>query len=235
MERKAVSSRSGVVIGGLASRLAAMRVTPNQLSVFSVIASLLVPAGLLAIGGPAGALLAIVGIQLRLLARLLDGLVATEQGAVPGSLCGELSDRLSDSIVLVPMGYAAQSLELGWLCALLAALAAHVRVLGAAAALARPIGGQTAGPMGDRLGSPLGDPTGGSTGGPIGDPMAGRYRMVVATVTLAVVACAPLVPEYPLNPSALRLGLIVIAVGTVWTCWSRARIAAVSLAQRSAQ
>ncbi|SAI42588.1 CDP-alcohol phosphatidyltransferase [Bordetella ansorpii] len=208
MERRAVSSRSNRLIQGMARRLAATRVTPDQISAFSVVASLLAPLGLLAVGGPAGAVLAIAGIQLRLLANVLDGLVAVEggKGSALGALYNEFPDRLADSIILVSIGHAAHSIELGWLCALLAALTAYVRVAGGA------------------LGQPqrfLG-------------PMAKQHRMAVATVALALAACAPLAPSFPLDPAALRVGLIVIAVGSAWTCWTRTRAIAIGLAKPEA-
>ncbi len=191
----------------MARRLATTRVTPNQISVASVAASLLAPLGLLAIGGPGGASLAILGIQLRLLANVLDGLVAVEggKGSAMGALYNEFPDRLADSIILVSLGHAAQSVELGWLCALLAALTAYVRVFGGA------------------MGQPqrfLG-------------PMAKQHRMAVATVALAAAACAPLAPSFPLDPAALRIGLIIIAVGSAWTCWTRTRAIAAGLTEEA--
>lgn len=51
-----------------------------MVSAFSVVASLLVPIGLLLSSGWLGVILAVLGIQLRLLANVLDGLVAVEGG-----------------------------------------------------------------------------------------------------------------------------------------------------------
>jgi phosphatidylglycerophosphate synthase len=77
-------------------------------------------------------LLAAVCIQLRLLANMVDGLVAIEggRGGPTGGIWNEFPDRLEDSLLLVGAGYAASMPELGWLAALLAAICAYVRLLG---------------------------------------------------------------------------------------------------------
>jgi phosphatidylglycerophosphate synthase len=65
-----------------------------------------------------------------------------------GEIFNDLPDRVSDTLVLVATGYAvpatAWAPELGWLAALLAALTAYVRVLGAAAGAAQQFGGPMA-------------------------------------------------------------------------------------------
>lgn len=73
-------------------------------------------------------------VQLRLLANMLDGMVAVEGGRKSkyGPLWNEIPDRLSDSATLVGAGYAAGgSPVLGWLAALLAMLTAYIRAIGA--------------------------------------------------------------------------------------------------------
>jgi phosphatidylglycerophosphate synthase len=72
----------------------------------------------------AGLLLgAIVGIQLRLLCNLFDGMVAIEEGrkTPSGAIFNELPDRFADAFIPVGAGYAAPgtlwSIELGWLAA----------------------------------------------------------------------------------------------------------------------
>ena len=71
-------------------------------------------------------------IQLRLLANMLDGLVAVEggRGGPTGAIWNEFPDRIEDSLFLVAAGYAAELPWLGWLGALLAAVCAYVRLLG---------------------------------------------------------------------------------------------------------
>jgi phosphatidylglycerophosphate synthase len=71
-------------------------------------------------------------IQLRLLANMLDGLVAVEggRGGPTGAIWNEFPDRIEDSLLLVAAGYAGELPWLGWLCALLAAVGDYVRLLG---------------------------------------------------------------------------------------------------------
>ena len=77
-------------------------------------------------------LAAAVCIQLRLLANMLDGMVAVEggRGGPTGAIWNEFPDRIEDSLLLVAAGYAAAMPWLGWLAALLAAVCAYVRLLG---------------------------------------------------------------------------------------------------------
>jgi phosphatidylglycerophosphate synthase len=73
-------------------------------------------------------------IQLRLLANMLDGMVAVEGGrkSKAGPLWNEIPDRVSDSAALVGAGYAAGGIpEFGYSAALLAMLTAYIRAIGA--------------------------------------------------------------------------------------------------------
>jgi len=90
---------------------------------------------------------AAAGIQLRLLCNLLDGMVAVEggKGSKSGELWNDVPDRISDLLILVPVGYALGTLpmarELGWLAGILAVLTAYVRLLGGALGLKQNFGG----------------------------------------------------------------------------------------------
>lgn len=78
-------------------------------------------------------LAAAVFIQLRLLANLLDGMVAIESGkaSVVGELYNEVPDRVSDSAILIGAGFAiGGSPVLGCLAALAAMFTAYVRAIG---------------------------------------------------------------------------------------------------------
>lgn len=110
----------------VAAALARSRLTPNQISVLSVLFALAGAWALLALPGAAGALLCALAILLRLLCNLFDGMVAVEggKGTTTGALYNELPDRLADSLFLVALGYAIATPWLGWLAALLAALTA---------------------------------------------------------------------------------------------------------------
>lgn len=76
---------------------------------------------------------AAVLIELRLLANMLDGMVAVSAGTANrrGELFNDAPDRVADIAVLVGFGYAAGGLPwLGYLAALAAVLTAYIRFLG---------------------------------------------------------------------------------------------------------
>ncbi|HYC68704.1 CDP-alcohol phosphatidyltransferase family protein [Brevundimonas sp.] len=134
-------------------------------------------------------------IQLRLLANLLDGMVAVEhgRGGPLGPVWNELPDRIADALFLVGAGYALRHLDqdlgpaLGWLAAVLAVLTAYIRELGRALGFEADFAG----------------------------PGAKPHRMAVLTAGALLAAVGPL---WPMGPSVLllTLGLIVVlAVITV--------------------
>jgi len=142
--RRPLASRSAVWSHAAARWLSARGLTPNQVSVSSIGFATLGGA-CLALAGTrddvraAGAwfLLSVPFIGLRMLANLLDGLMAIEGGCRSrvGELYNEVPDRFADAILLVCAGYAVTPAPweggLGWLTALLAVLAAYVRAFGA--------------------------------------------------------------------------------------------------------
>ncbi len=77
-------------------------------------------------------LLAAALVQARLMANLLDGMVAIGRGvaSATGELFNEVPDRVSDTAVLVGLGYAAGQPGLGFAAALAAMATAYVRALG---------------------------------------------------------------------------------------------------------
>lgn len=118
-----------------------MGIRPNQVSVMSVVFAAGSAACLWAVikgsGSPAPLwVLAAVGIQLRLVGNLMDGMLAVEGSlkSADGDLYNEFPDRLSDTIILATLGYAAggdQGVAPGWLCAAGALMTAAVRMHGA--------------------------------------------------------------------------------------------------------
>jgi phosphatidylglycerophosphate synthase len=137
-------------------------------------------------------IVAAVGIQLRLLCNLFDGMVAIEGGAQTptGAFWNEAPDRVSDILILVGMGLGAGAPALGWAAAALAVLTAYVRELGA-----------TAGQDPDFCG-----------------PMAKPHRMAAATLAaLAAVLTAAL--DYEVD--SLEAGLWLIAIGAAFTALRR--------------
>jgi phosphatidylglycerophosphate synthase len=196
--RRPLKSRDTGWARTLAAWLARRRVAPNAISV----ASALFAAGAAAAlyfsgreGVPYRFLLlaaAIVGIQLRLLANLLDGMVAVEGGlkTKSGEVFNDLPDRIADALILIAAGYAVQGFPygeaLGWCAAMLAVFTAYVRMLGGAAGLPQSFIG----------------------------PMAKQQRMAVMTV-----ACLLSIFESRfLRPgSILWIALIVVNAGCVLT------------------
>ncbi len=143
--RRELSSRQQPWAGKLARRMAATGLTPNAISLLSLVFSAAAAGALLGAGRPGTAvgvsticyLGAAVGIQLRLLCNLLDGMVAIECGkkSATGGIYNEAPDRLADVILLVAAGQWAgplwgTTLPLGWLAAVLAVGMAYIRVLG---------------------------------------------------------------------------------------------------------
>jgi len=194
LARRPIAARSSAWARLLATRLANSSVTPNQISILSIVVSALGGLAMVAGGTWWSWIVAALCVQLRLICNLLDGMVAIEGGrsSATGALYNEFPDRISDSLLLVPMGYAAGWPWLGWLAALLAALTAYVRVFGGA------LGQQQA----------------------FDGIMAKQRRM--AALTIGLVAQAVETPAFGTRYALLAAG-IVIAVGSLLTCVSRTR------------
>jgi phosphatidylglycerophosphate synthase len=132
--RRPLASRSSGWARWLAARLARSAVTPDQISLLSL-GWALVGGALIAWGSGWPCWIgAAACVQLRLLCNLLDGMIAIEGGKATraGALYNEIPDRLADTLLLVPIGYATGVQWLGWAAALLAALTAYVRAFGGA-------------------------------------------------------------------------------------------------------
>jgi phosphatidylglycerophosphate synthase len=144
--RRPIRSRGARWTQATAGYLAKLGVRPNQISVASMLAAAVGAVSLVFFPQPWKAGICICGIQLRLLCNLLDGMVAVEhQKHTPlGALYNEFPDRVSDSVLLVALGYASGIPWLGWLGALLAALTAYIRVFGVALGFAQDFRGPMA-------------------------------------------------------------------------------------------
>jgi phosphatidylglycerophosphate synthase len=147
-DRRPLKSRGSGWAQALAAALARSPVTPNQISLASIAFAVVGAAALLYWRTPGGLVLCALCVQLRLLCNLLDGMVAVEggKGSPTGALYNEFPDRIADSLFLVALGHAAGLPWLGWLCALLAALTAYVRVTGVSLGLAADFRGPMAKP-----------------------------------------------------------------------------------------
>ena len=201
--RRPLATRSAGWAKALARVLVNSAITPNQISVISIVFAL-IGAGLLLYWPTApGFVLAALCVQLRLLCNLLDGMVAIEGGkqSPVGALYNEFPDRIADSLFLVALGHAAGYGWLGWLMALLAALTAYIRVTGGSLGLAQDFRG----------------------------PQAKPHRMAVMTAALLLGAGELALRG---TFWALLAASIVITIGTALTCVTRTRAIARQLRER---
>ncbi len=202
-ERRPLTSRQAPWAQAIARWLTRIGASPNAISASSMVMALGAGAALAALPMVSSmteriALLiaAIIGIQLRLLCNLFDGMVAVEGGrrSPTGDLWNEVPDRIADSLILVGAGYGVigwpGAPALGWCAALLAALTAYVRTLGKG------------------LGLP----------GLFLGPMAKPQRMAV--LTAAAAAQAALISVVPWG-SVLYGALMVVVIGAAVTVWRR--------------
>jgi phosphatidylglycerophosphate synthase len=194
--RRPLTTRSAGWAKWLASVLVKYDVSPNFISVLSILPAL-IGAWLLACpNSPPHAwntLIAVaICVQLRLLCNMLDGMVAVEGGKQSnlGILYNEIPDRVADSLFIIALGYAVFEPWLGWLGALLAAKTAYIRVLGGANGLKQDFRG----------------------------PLAKPHRMFVMTL-----GCLLGAAELHFNNSyyALTITAYVIAIGSGITCIAR--------------
>lgn len=179
-------------------------ITPNDISLYSVYCGLV--AFIAYIGYvcpqipeqfyPLLAIIAVIGIQLRLLCNLIDGMVAVEGGkkSVVGDIYNEFPDRLSDTFILIGAGIAGSSwisVSLGIMAALFAMFTAYTRVLaGAVGATQKFLG-----------------------------PMAKQHRMALLTVATLICVAEPFC--HNLHRVVYPTVLVIMIIGTVITVWNR--------------
>jgi phosphatidylglycerophosphate synthase len=203
--RRPLKSRDTKWAAAIAGRLARAGVRPNTISVAGTVFAAMAGVGLWLAGETARdwrwsvlLVLAICGMQLRLLCNLFDGMVAIEGGfkTKAGEIFNELPDRFSDAFIFIGAAYSVPDCscarELGWTAAVLAMITAYVRALGAS--------------MGARQHF-------------IG-PMAKQQRMAVMTVACLIGALAPVWAqlEYVI-PAALALVVAGCLVTIFRRCW----------------
>jgi phosphatidylglycerophosphate synthase len=193
--RRPIKARNSRWAAASAAWLARQGGTPNAISCASIGFAAFAGGAFLALRFVSAPLtkaalfvLAIAGIQGRLLCNLLDGMLAIEgaKKSRAGDIFNDLPDRISDPLIIVPAGYAITSLPygpgLGWLAALIAVLTAYVRVLGHSAGTPDFFAG----------------------------PMAKQHRMAVLTAACGLCAMGAF---WSLQQPILYVALLVIAVG----------------------
>jgi phosphatidylglycerophosphate synthase len=190
--RRPIASRSAGWAKAAAAFLARTRVTPNQISMVSVVFAA-IGAALLALKPDAiGLLGCAIAVQARLICNLLDGMVAIEGGkkSPVGSIFNEFPDRIADSLFIVALGYAVGWPALGWFGALAAALTAYIRVFGGSLGFAQDFRG----------------------------PMAKQQRMAILTAGCVIGAAEWL---FTGTHYVLIAVAVIIAAGSVVTCITR--------------
>lgn len=204
-DRRPIAARNLGATQRMAAALVARGASPNGISVAGMAAGMGAGIAFAAVAWwPAAApvfwLLGALLVQARLMANLLDGMVAIGRGVASpvGELFNEVPDRVSDTAVLVGLGVAAGSLALGLGAALAAMLTAYIRTTAKAAGAPTDFAG----------------------------PMAKQHRMALAT-GLAV-WCA-VIPGAWGGAWAVWGVLVVITVGSVATAWRRLARAAAAL------
>ena len=199
MDRRPLKTRERDWAKALASLPVRWRVSPNAISIFSVVFAMGAGAAFIASRNAEGAhrvvllIAAAAGIQLRLLCNMLDGMVAVEgkMATKTGDIFNELPDRIADPLIIVPVGYAiirfySIAPALGWCAGLLAVMTAYVRVLAGSVRVKQDFCG----------------------------PMAKPHRMATLTVAAIIDAGAGYLR---FRDYALMLALIVIILGTIIT------------------
>jgi phosphatidylglycerophosphate synthase len=198
--RRPIKMRSARWARGLASTFAQLGVSPNQVSLLSVACALTGAALFLAEAYSTGSTWLLVGaaacIQLRLLANMLDGLIAVEGGrqTKSGELYNEIPDRIADVLFLASAGYACQHAPwgavFGWSGSVLAVGTAYIRALGARRGAAQDFSG----------------------------PVAKQQRMFLLTVGCLLAAGEHIIGW---RRESLFWILVLIAIGALLTCIRR--------------
>lgn len=200
--RRPLAVRSLSVTKRIAVWLSKKNITPNQISLMSMLfagSGLAFAAGYYYFPSPIWLILFPLAIQLRLLCNLFDGMVAVEGGkkTPAGELFNDVPDRIADPLLIIAAGLIAQSqiaMPLAWVSALLAVLTAYVRVLGVSMGCEADFRG----------------------------PMAKQHRMALLTfvsLLMFVDQLFVLLPAYSFY--AMDMALVAMAVGCVITVWRR--------------
>lgn len=203
-ERRPIASRERKTSQVVAGWLAARSVSPNAISLAGMFAGIAAGAALAATAVPGWGryafVVAAVLMQLRLLANMLDGMVAVQcdKASSVGELFNEVPDRVSDTAAFVGAGYAAGSHPvLGFAAALLAVFIAYLRAEGKVAGAPQEFCG----------------------------PMAKPQRVFLLTIMCLYCGLAPDAwqPSFDRLPELglMAIGLCVILAGEVWTAVRR--------------
>lgn len=204
MDRRPIKTRGAKWVQLSAAKLARMGVTPNQISIMSMVFAFLAAIAYHQSQQNKIFLLVAAGcIQLRLICNLLDGMVAVEhnKSSPSGELYNDVPDRFADVFIILgtaftfahPETYIIVPKDLAWSASVVAVITAYSRVLGRS------------------LGTPSHF---------IG-PMAKQHRMFL--ITIATIAEFFLF-EASQAGIALYTALIIINIGGLFTVYRRLNI-----------
>jgi len=197
--RRPIAARNTGWAASISRLLVKLKISPNQISVASMVFALLA-AGLYgaSYGRTGGQIIILIlagalAVQGRLLCNLFDGMVAIEGGkaAPDGPFWNEAPDRVADILIFTGFGYAAGDMTLGWAVACFSVGTAYIRELGRA------------------VGAPA-DYSG---------PLAKQHRMAIVTLA-SLGAC--LEPLWSQQGQVLKIALWILVVGTAFTGMRRA-------------
>ncbi len=203
--RRPLNSRQWPVFQKLARFLANRNISPNSVSLSSILFAVL--AGLVfaatswidnEIGRRFAWAIGALLVQLRLCSNLLDGLIAVEggKGSATGELYNEVPDRIADVAIMLGLGYSQLGEPmLGSLAAIVCVFVAYVRAIGASMGLGQVFLG----------------------------PMAKPQRMALVTALAAFMAIAPssITPWLLADMTVTDITLLVIIVGGCFTAIRR--------------
>jgi phosphatidylglycerophosphate synthase len=198
-DRRPIATRDAKWAQRTTAWLASHNISPNAISIAGMFACVIAGITLAATSSVYHRLewlVAAVGVQLRLTANMLDGMVALASGRASkvGELYNEIPDRVSDAAVFIGAGFAfGGNPTLGYVVTILSIFTAYVRAAGKIAGAPNEFCG----------------------------PMAKQHRMFVITLICIYSLLTPRSWQViPFDHSALglmTLGLIIIIAGCVVT------------------
>jgi phosphatidylglycerophosphate synthase len=208
IDRRPIATRNRKWAQAATIWLASRNVSPNAISIAGMCACIVAGIALAATSTTDYRILwliAALGAQLRLIANMLDGMVAiaSRRTSKTGELYNEVPDRISDAAVFIGAGFAwGGNVTLGYIATILAIFTAYVRAAGKIAGAPNEFCG----------------------------PMAKQHRMLVVTLICVYAAITPrswqVITFNDSQIGLMTLGLVVIAAGCLITVIRRvARIA----------
>jgi phosphatidylglycerophosphate synthase len=203
IDRRPIATRNRKWAQTSARWLAAKNVSPNAISIagmFACIAAGIALAATSTFYHRIEWVIAALGVQLRLTANMLDGMVALNSGRASktGELYNEIPDRVSDAAVFIGAGFAwGGNVALGYIATIVAIFTAYIRAAGKIAGAPNEFCG----------------------------PMAKQHRMLVITLISLYLAAVPrswqAIQVGEMKVGLMTFGLALITAGCVITIGRR--------------